>query len=566
MIFHLGLEQRERHSPMPITEGKQRASRIPLDYYKHPDPLVRWKRRLTWGLAAFTVIWIGSAFLFGDKGLLGQRRFSHGAVAVAHKPIENDCAACHPSFGLTADKKSVDDKCRTCHLQAPWDTHHDKQKELLTPSCGRCHSDDEVELILPMRLLRSMTPNCGRCHSDHHGLDFNLARTTDRECIVCHKDLSALKEIATKYAATINSFSDDHPEFKLLRDKQPDPGKLKFNHKYHLTEGIVLAKGGKAFTVGNIVSSEQQSRFRNGRNKTDAVKLECANCHETETRTEPSKDDWPNPDEDRKGWEEAVRKYYAEKQDARGRLPSGELLPPRSTGKYMKPINYVDHCAGCHPLHFDPNIDRGIEHGLPLVSAKEADRTLRKELTRIYEAEYEKAPTSLVTRSPLLPLPGKRRNAEELDRSLIRAKVDQALRSLLAGKRACGECHTDREGKDLTLASTGIANPNVPVVWLNHARFDHAAHARRGIDCKVCHKEAYPATDRALAEREVRAAYYSPRKGAEQVMIEGIDNCKQCHSSSPKPEFADRGWQARQDCTECHSYHQGLAHPISRGD
>ena len=33
---------------MPITEGKQRASRIPLDYYKHPDPLVRWKRRLTW--------------------------------------------------------------------------------------------------------------------------------------------------------------------------------------------------------------------------------------------------------------------------------------------------------------------------------------------------------------------------------------------------------------------------------------------------------------------------------------------------------------------------------------
>ena len=77
---------------MPITEGKQRASRIPLDYYKHPDPLVRWKRRLTWGLAALTIVWIGSTFLFGAKGLLGQRRFSHGTVAVAHKPIENDCA------------------------------------------------------------------------------------------------------------------------------------------------------------------------------------------------------------------------------------------------------------------------------------------------------------------------------------------------------------------------------------------------------------------------------------------------------------------------------------------
>src|SRR5262245_30721026 len=99
---------------MPITPDNQRASRIPLDYYKHPDALVRWKHRLTWSLAALTVVWIGSAFLLGDKGLLGQRRFAHGALAVSHKPIEHDCAACHPRFGLFANKKSVDDKCRTC--------------------------------------------------------------------------------------------------------------------------------------------------------------------------------------------------------------------------------------------------------------------------------------------------------------------------------------------------------------------------------------------------------------------------------------------------------------------
>ncbi|MBI1915147.1 MAG: hypothetical protein HYS12_10470 [Planctomycetes bacterium] len=515
---------------MPITEGKQRASRIPLDYYKHPDPLVRWKRLLAWGLSGLTVVWIASALLGGDKGILGQRRFSHGAVAVAHKPIEHDCAACHASFGLLAGKESVDAKCQTCHLESPRDFHHD-QKE-------------------------SMTPNCGRCHSDHHGLDFNLVRTTDRDCIVCHKNLpGSTDKSQLDYMAKISSFSDDHPEFKLLRDKEPDPGKLKFNHKYHMTEGIVLAKGGKVITVGDIVSGEQQSRFGNSRKKTDAVKLECANCHETETRTEPSKDDWPNPDQDRKGWEEAVRKYYAAKQDARGRLPSGELLPPRKTGKYMKPINYDNHCAGCHPLNFDPKIDRPVEHGLPLMSAKEQDRTLRKELTRIYEAEYEKAPTSLVTRSPsFLPLPGKRRDVEEPNRSLIPEKVDEAMRSLLAGKRACGECHTDREGNDLTLASTGIAKPDLPVIWLKHARFDHAAHDTRGIDCAVCHKDAYPSTEKDLLD-----AYASPRKGAEKVLIEGINNCKQCHSSSPKPEFADRGWQAKQDCTECHSYHQGKA-------
>jgi hypothetical protein len=64
----------------------------------------------------------------------------------------------------------------------------------------------------------------------------------------------------------------------------------------------------------------------------------------------------------------------------------------------------------------------------------------------------------------LLPLPGKRWDAEEANHGQIAENVDQAMRSLLAGKRACGECHTDREGKELTLASTGIANPNVPVI------------------------------------------------------------------------------------------------------
>src|SRR5207253_8703239 len=122
----------------------------------------------------------------------------------------------------------------------------------------------------------------------------------------------------------------------------------------------------------------------------------------------------------RKGWEEAVRKYYADRQDARGRIPESEskdqeLLPPRKTGKYMQPIRYNNHCAGCHPLHFDPN-EPPVEHGLPL----QGDRTLQTELKRIYEAEYEKSPRNLVTKSTsFLPLPGKGQEAEEPDRSLI---------------------------------------------------------------------------------------------------------------------------------------------------
>src|SRR5205823_12863900 len=106
------------------------------------------------------------------------------------------------------------------------------------------------------------------------------------------------------------------------------------------------------------------------------------------------------------------------------------------------------------------------EHGLPL----HGEKTLQTELERIYKAEYEKNPKNLVMKSQsLLPLPGKGQEAEEPDRSLIAEKVDQSLRALLPGKRACGECHTDKEGNDLTVASTSIVKPDVPEVWLKHA-------------------------------------------------------------------------------------------------
>src|SRR5207237_1580013 len=129
---------------------------------------------------------------------------------------------------------------------------------------------------------------------------------------------------------------------------------------------------------------------------------------------------------------------------------------------------------------------------------------------------------NLVRGSPcLVHLSAKSQAVEQPSRALIFENVEQAKRGHHPGKRACGECHTDEKGKDLTVDSTSIAKPDLPVIWLKHARFDHAAHDSRGIDCRVCHKDAYPASDRDVAEKEVRAAYDSHRKGAGQVMLEG---------------------------------------------
>src|SRR5690348_2383413 len=92
---------------MPAREtGKQRATRIPLDYYKRPDRLLRWRRRLA--LAAFIVAlaWLATGFAPGGRwGVrsngLGRLRYSHGPVAKVHATWEAQCEVCHVPFQPT---------------------------------------------------------------------------------------------------------------------------------------------------------------------------------------------------------------------------------------------------------------------------------------------------------------------------------------------------------------------------------------------------------------------------------------------------------------------------------
>ena len=65
--------------------GKQRASRIPLDYFKHPDLLERWKHRLL-GLAVILALgWWGLGYLRSDSGNL---RYQRGPVASVHAEFQ----------------------------------------------------------------------------------------------------------------------------------------------------------------------------------------------------------------------------------------------------------------------------------------------------------------------------------------------------------------------------------------------------------------------------------------------------------------------------------------------
>ncbi len=428
-------------------------------------------------------------------------------VSFAHAPVEGDCAACHAKFASLVSKRATDGKCQQCHLQPPLDLHRAAQPE-------------------------GMTPGCGTCHTEHKGEQSDLGRVADQHCTGCHNELRD-RPGGTGWA-TFSSFAEDHPEFRVLRRKEGDPGRLKFNHKYHMTEGIVLTPGGVPFRVGGLAPPYRE-KYRHGRRDDEPVRLECSSCHAPSGgRDVPVKPDRPDPVDSRTAWEASVRKYFED------RAAAGL---PRRSGAYMVPVRYRDHCAGCHELTFDPRLRRTAEHG------QQPDR-VREEVTRIYNETNPRL--WLVPRpSSFVPLPGKRpweSWPEEEDPAS--RKAGQVIRELMSSNWGCAKCHVAEDGSDLNVQTRRVARPDLPEVWLPHVRFNHAAHAERGIGCKECHPKAYPS-----GEGDLLRDWDSPRKGAERILIEGIDSCRECHSPAPSARAANRGLRARHDCTACHWYH-----------
>jgi hypothetical protein len=505
-------------------KAREIAARIPLDYYKQPDPVFMKKTMLWKGALIAAGVWIFTMFAPGKVPVVGANRFSHGPVCRVHAAFEHECTACHVSFPFVGGKEADgafkgDAKCMECHLSNGGATHSPHQKV-------------------------AMTPNCGVCHTDHKGANFDLRRAGNNHCIVCHKDLPASMEDPSKckYEKVVTSFPDPdkHPDFRSIKS---DPSKIKFNHKYHLTPGIVLTDGGTPFKVKDMTdgpggpSRIKKSVLERQKNPDVAVALDCRDCHTTqETGLLTSHVELPeDPLSD--AAKKSVTQHFASLQEQRGRTSTGQLRPPHVPGAYMEPVDFDNHCAACHSLKFDAK--------LPAVSHKQAGTQdeqltlLRKQVERmIGDASLPK-----LDHPPQLGLPGKKPDVGQ------GSYVDAAMRSLLEGKRVCGECHVDASGSDLTVSSTKIAASNIPAEWFEHARFKHRPH--EFMECRDCHAQAYPSNNADLL-----ANYAKPRKGADDVMIPDINNCRQCHT--PKPTISTRT-PAGYDCAECHGYHNGKA-------
>src|SRR5437870_2141286 len=108
--------------PPPET-GKQRAARIPLDYFKHPTRLDL--GRGWWALAAAAALALGGVATGWLGRGQGQGYYSRGPVAAVHATWEDNCTACHAPFTplsgeawagrFVGDVHAMNQKCESCH-------------------------------------------------------------------------------------------------------------------------------------------------------------------------------------------------------------------------------------------------------------------------------------------------------------------------------------------------------------------------------------------------------------------------------------------------------------------
>jgi hypothetical protein len=504
---------------MPRETGKQRASGIPLDYFRHRNSLDRGKLILAAVVAAVTAGWLSAGSLSGRRAAAW---YSPGRVTAVHAMWENDCSACHVNFtpiasdaaaaSLFGDKAAIDAKCQACH-----------NVSTKSNSLGHHASKDPTMLA------------CSSCHFEHRGRTGSLVRIADASCTSCHADVAAHREGDSLLPQPVHNVSrfdaEHHPEFRSITS---DPRKLKFTaaaHRLHLTPGLAVDdKHRPVMTVGMFSANDKPRYALLGQKDADLVQLSCGSCHQlsgTELGAGTGGLRWPVPP---------------------GASAALGTSVKSTGGAYMQPIVFENQCRACHPLTINPGQDSksGVNPAADVVAHRLQPAQLATEVRRYWGDRYlHEHPTQLERD---LPLPSHPRELENRDaREWIR---DNAIGSLNHLRTVCSECHElsgvaaeklSLGGEPAVLLPPPVLPVQVPQIWLEHAKFDHSAH--RSVNCRDCHAGAYPSDAGVQAGPSTAAP-----------MIPGRGTCIRCHGPREEASEPPRGG-ARFDCVECHRFH-----------
>jgi hypothetical protein len=551
----------------PQSPAKQRALRIPLDYYKRWTALDRAK----WLLAALATL-IGGAYagwlVAGHRSGAAARQFSPGHVTLAHAAWNDRCDACHepgmplnPHAGgseslrqwLTGGTKPArllnEQKCVACHPAA---THHPRQIV------------DQVE-------------TCAACHHDHAGVDADLKQVASERCIACHADIAGHSTLAIATPAVNVASWATHPDFRSL--DSGDPGRVKFNHRLHLLPGQ-YPRDAKPSALKRLSAIDKSYwnllGYAQDASPDTVVQLDCSACHEfeeTSGRLASTRLTTGSP--------EAAAKQEEGPSGASSSLVVGSVP---ASGAYALPIRYERHCASCHDTDLAATVEgprRAVRASIPHGSSP---GTIRGLLRGAYLAAESTASTAKQggatfgppadgppADGPLVPrraVPGRSLRSDDagqstgtsLDAIPVAARVRQAELQL-ATESHCGKCHpflgaeSMPGGVPVAAAMNSellaVAPSQIPTIWLSKGGFDHAAH--RALRCDACHESS---------SFEWSAGGKPPIDDA-KPKIPRIDNCRQCHGDSPAETKASVA--VRADCVTCHRYHAADEPPHGNG-
>lgn len=200
-------------------------------------------------------------------------------------------------------------------------------------------------------------------------------------------------------------------------------------------------------------------------------------------------------------------------------------------GAYMTAIKYVNQCAACHVLQFDPLIPEPAPHDKPnvvdaFIRKKYADYiALHPEALREPVSAIE-GTTPDVSESILRPTGNPAPLLASNPGDWVQRRTDAAERLLWS--KNCKLCHisTEHGGSGLPESVKAI----IPARWLPRSEFDHEAH--RMLTCQACH------------------AGISDSRKTSDINIPEIAFCRQCHKQGGASKLAAEG-----RCFECHSYH-----------
>ena len=556
---------------------EHKPTQVDLTYMARRSPRRR-KLRAAWLVAVLAAgAWLGVSWARDDKLI-----YTGGSLSRGHTLFGNDCAACH----VVPFRLQVPDvTCLACHRELIGPRQVKELEQVLggQERPAQLHPLDPA--VGPLMAARwpthhenqARTPFCAECHPEHEGNALLTWQVGDRDCVGCHKALGpsiaagASATVVLRGGLTVESLAT-HPDLaffasgeeltlapagssasrRLALGKQAEPARdgtgqqlegrrdrarLFLNHARHL-----LAQLPAMDTPTRQAWVQEVGRDH----------MECADCHQ------PAGDG---------------ARFQPIQYEQHCQACHPLRLPP------MVGAERDTAWVGSHGLSQPWPVPHGLS-GEALVSLVRGAR-LEERVEGFYRDYARDHPEERAGSAPAPGPPGPRRpgppgrppggpagaaaqgpvsEAEWAAKRLARWKGDggpgRALWELLFSevRDGCARCHTlehptltgidpglaaaDQRTALLAQADLGLGTallagesppptvvpPEVPARWLDHARFDHRAHAV--FSCAECHSAANGSQETA------------------DVLLPRMKSCVDCHKAGPLST-----------CVTCHPYH-----------